>query len=529
MEDTFLNYDKFIQLYDSIKVIIDKLPSSKTKKTTYIKKNFPFESCFKTQGVYGITGLLNYKNNKIVFKTSVDVDLTTEHESFIIKELNPLRQYCPHFVGFLGSFPFVVSDSFIDQEEDSSQLWDKEEEHNNIPSTVMLLEYVGKYDLELLCKQDNISAIAHSQIVMVLTALQISQQKKHFVHYDLHLENIILRECDPSALFAYRFNTSTGIKSILIPTHGYFPVIIDMGSSYIDNYIGKNVATSIGHYKSGLQSTEWDPLNDTHHFMLRCIDILEISDYRWRDIGTKIMYNFKHIPIWRAKGWKQLTTDIHKILSKKIFEYYPSCLSIPIFVKYNNEILETLSYGTTVHWSSQFNSEEDLKINIIHNFTFLTNILTILDTEIEIERHILYILKEWVLFCSSNELNNLPKWKSTISEHVGKIPKIDWITFFDCIKQIIKCITHVLYTENITNIEIIEKSYEQTKLKEPHDIIHLLQQHFPNRFDILNKNTKIYTWDSINNSHSIINASSLKLDSNITFKDHSHILNKIFS
>jgi hypothetical protein len=41
---------------------------------------------------------------------------------------------------------------------------------------------------------------------MIISALQISQKHLNFTHYDLHVENILIRQCEPEAIFVYNIN-----------------------------------------------------------------------------------------------------------------------------------------------------------------------------------------------------------------------------------------------------------------------------------------------------------------------------------
>jgi hypothetical protein len=363
---------------------------------------------------------------------------------------------------------------------------------------------------------------------MILAGLQVAQQVKKFVHYDLHLQNILLREVHPSSIFVYRLQTQHGPRMVMTPTHGHFPVIIDMGSSYIKDYDDKPVRTSIGNYKSGLMSTEWDPLNDIHHFLFRCIDFLEEKDSRWREIGTKLMYMFKKLPIWRYKGWKNLPVDIHKIILKKIFKYCPNICTSSFFMKYANGIIDTLSSGTKVKWTIQYPSEDDLIQPLRENLLQLAIFLDKWDTAFEDENTILFLFKEWVLFCSNNNFEKLTEWKMKMSEHIGKIPNGDWARLWECTHTLIRCITDLLARYNQNNKQLIEKAYEEIPVKEPFDMISILQRSFPNRYKIL-PSSEVHVWDMITKSHDITSGKALgiEVEQEILYKQHEDILNRI--
>ena len=51
------------------------------------------------------------------------------------------------------------------------------------------------------------------------------------------------------------------------PTYGFYPMFIDFATSFVDSN-NKNMLTSMDNYQSGIQSTIFDPLSDSHHFLL---------------------------------------------------------------------------------------------------------------------------------------------------------------------------------------------------------------------------------------------------------------------
>ena len=70
------------------KIIKDKLPS-----------DFKFIRNFSNQGKQGVVGILKIKDNDelCVYKISQYINHLARHEYYIMKSLNKLREYCPHF------------------------------------------------------------------------------------------------------------------------------------------------------------------------------------------------------------------------------------------------------------------------------------------------------------------------------------------------------------------------------------------------------------------------------------------------
>ena len=67
-----------------------------------------FDTLFDKPGKQGFVGLLNLKNKngkkmKYVFKISQYINYLIHHESIIMKGLNELSPYCPHFCKSIGT------------------------------------------------------------------------------------------------------------------------------------------------------------------------------------------------------------------------------------------------------------------------------------------------------------------------------------------------------------------------------------------------------------------------------------------
>ena len=67
-----------------------------------------FDTLFDKPGKQGYVGLFslknkNKKNKKVVFKISQNINYLIYHESIIMKGLNDLSPYCPHFCKMFGT------------------------------------------------------------------------------------------------------------------------------------------------------------------------------------------------------------------------------------------------------------------------------------------------------------------------------------------------------------------------------------------------------------------------------------------
>ena len=96
-------------------------------------------------------------------------------------------------------------------------------------------------------------------------AIAIAQRKKKFTHYDLHSYNIMMKKCNKDVVFLYVLDEE---NQFCIPTHGYYPVIIDFGFSYTEDMNDGPAWGSMGHTDVGFMSDRFDPIADPKLFLV---------------------------------------------------------------------------------------------------------------------------------------------------------------------------------------------------------------------------------------------------------------------
>jgi hypothetical protein len=559
--------DTLHTLYSSIEPKLKFLQSlPKKNKLQQLEKLIPFERCFSVKGVQGITGILRYRsdvqptdkvsktkskktlNHKteektiteglpIVFKISSDINLCVEHERDVLQALNSIRDWCPHFVGYLGYITVPIANDFIysekQHEEEEENIFERrcisdEEEYKIEPGTLrlwensedftnrsmILMEYIGLPDCSLSYSLHHMGRYGSmqqnlAQMIMVLCALETAQQELQFVHYDTHLDNILLKSCNEDLVFVYKYANSNDF--VIVPTLGHYPIMIDMGSSFCKNLIGDSVKTSISFYSSGLQPTVFDQLNDVHHFLFRCIDRLEMFNDRWRDIGTKLMHIFRHLPLWRYKGWKKLPSNLLKRLLKTICNVYPDIIQNEFWHEYTYEIMDLLVISTTIHWKQDdgYSANQDsLKCELEIAIRKLDHQLRMLDAfdGFDSDNDILLVIRELAelsrhVRVGENRELILPKdqeekVRQAIGLSVGKLPsQFSLKEMVLTIYQLGRIFSHLLALYLRDNMELIHQAYCQIKLKRPLDAVRLLQQMVPFRYRI-NSNTIFRVFDS---------------------------------
>jgi len=586
-QDSFLNYNYFLKLRKDVKNCfhgVDQLgPIHKLKK---MNNQFKFIKSFETKSVQGIAGILeakHVKNYPVVFKTSIEIDRIVEHENDIIESLNGLRQYCPHFVSSFGMHEFPISRTFIyttskknlsddelsDSEsesdsdyhsglEDQSDYSDEEytiddvelfmTDENYLPSNVLFLEYVSTLTFDKLTRYSNKDLI-NSQILGVMAALYIAQSYLNFTHYDLHIDNVLIRQCEPEAIFAYTING----YSFLVPTFGFYPVIIDMGSSYSKALEGKTLRTTVGNYDNGLQPSVFDQLNDLHHFLLSSLYSIEYECEEFYFISTRFLYFFKHIPVLRKNGWKKLPNEIvklsikfinkacqdmkinYKMIKKKhqIDDGVPriGINVLPVWYDLDRDLVEIFSCGIKLPWSDkleqelvdivksdnvvtseekEMSEEEVLQEAIRHSFlNFFTQFQKFDDLDrFDDPNDLLFMLRELVQLVVENwndikqkmtkiqSKNLLVQYKRRIIPDFKDLPfGLDWNELIVNCKWIIS-ILGVLFNKFVEpHKKIIEEAYHKTQIKGPLDLIKWFKQNATMR-PVYSKDTILYVWNA---------------------------------
>jgi hypothetical protein len=521
---SFLN-NKHLQILQNY---INKINDSQTgKKNQYgqykkrdilknVQKILTFDKVFSTRGVQGITGLLNVSNSpdKIVFKISIDLDRTIEHENLVSKDLNRLRAYCPHFVGNIGMINLPISNDFIN-DPDKESLFKNSNDY--FPCNVLLLEYISPISIYHVCKYlyKNKSLII-SQMVQIMMALEFAQLKCKFTSYDLHLDNILIRQIEEDSLFLYIHKG----RNVLIQTFGIYPVIIDLGSSYVKATEGHPMYTSADNYNNGLQPTLFDNLNDVHHLLISMLYYLDDKSYAYNFLRTRFMFLFRHIPILSQQGWKQLPRDILELVCNKIKKDCPKTKMYSVYSEYDEHIINILNGLIILPWTEH----GELDFNDCME-SFLIELQKIQDIDnISSTDDILYILRETVDVINlyrdiyhKNKNQAITKftkeWKSRISfiisNNLKAIPKnLNFEILFTSALNVADRLSANYYKYVEEHVAFISETYLQTKITCPWDAAKVLLQNATPTVNI-NNTCKIYIWDSAKENKTVIVPTSL--------------------
>lgn len=525
--DTFLNPS----FNDVVKSHIQDtfLPLSKKNKKQrfkYLRERLPFIKTFENKGINGIAGLCNVALNKslsipLVYKLSVNIDESISHEYDVALSLNQLRDFCPHFSYVYEQVCLPISRNYIDQERidtlesDEEEYWDEDDERlsiwdedtDTIQTKLLFYEFVSDVGLYYLYKyslKQNENKIPLSQMIMVLAGLEMAQSHTNFTHYDLHIDNILVRPCEDNSFFFYRFSTG---ETCLVPTFGFFPVCIDFGNSYSQSLDGKKVRSSIANYHNGVQSTTKDKLSDIHHFVLSSLCYLESKQDYWRQIATKCFITFSHLPVWRHKGWKKLP---YNILEKTVEGIESACKSITDLSLWNNytlQLLEILVMITDCPWSindTEYNENmrnQDLEVmyKLMNEFQQIDD-----DPNLVHNRDSLVCLKIMVDMINqgANE-NEVGIWKTSVSS-LYKVPKTFKVKeCFTWIRSLKKPLESLLNEYCLLNCQVRDNLYEKIDVKRPYDMIHQFQKWTSLKIEST-PTSKVYVWDAMKKQRHVI-------------------------
>ena len=158
---------------------------NKNKEKTF-DEWLEFDRTFEKPGKQGLVGLLKPKKSitniksKIVFKISQYINYLVQHEYSVMKGLNELSPYCPHFCKVIGTILCEV-DSDCRKSGNPFEIRTK----HPIEKEVLLTEYVeDSSKLYNYIKSKKIHEnVLYSAIKQVLMAIAIAQRKKNFSHY----------------------------------------------------------------------------------------------------------------------------------------------------------------------------------------------------------------------------------------------------------------------------------------------------------------------------------------------------------
>ena len=521
---------KFKNVSNTISFLQKQLKTIKNKKkNAYISSLIPYVRSFQTKGVQGIAGLLSCKHIDptiketfpVVFKISANIGKSVEHEDLILQQLNTTSDYFPHFMKSFGTietnvpfeffennFPTETTFSPSSSSEDDEEEEQNDEEENDkkvslfsstdekTPSTILLAECVERIPFYRLTKYCSDKNIIVSQILQVLFALQVGQHLFKFTHYDLHLGNVLEQQCEKNSVFLYHLEN----EWYTIPTFGFYPVLIDMGISHSNSSENRPMFSNTDSYYNGFQTTLFDPLFDVHHFLLSLFYPMEDENSTYDYLSNKISHIFRHLPVLRKSGWKELPCHVSRSIISKIKNDCKNYKTFPIFCSLDSEFLETIN-PLIILPIKKYENRENFS-SCFEEFCKQIDKLFLLE-ELQTDQIVFGILEIAMVV---NEFRNqtmtskvLSKFQNRVKERLSIIDgyvdtDIDYSKLFSSAIKLGETLS-TNYSYFISkNTSIIEKTYAKTAIKSPLDMFLFIQAHATPPFYV-NHETMIRVWD----------------------------------
>ncbi len=268
------------------------------------------------QGKQGITGMISVNGIPHVYKISQYMNFLVDHEYLILKGLNEIKGFCPHFCELIGKKTLPIHPGFREKDQDPFEYHSKP-----IMLDVLIMEYIPEsiplYDI--INNPTTPISVIMACIKQVMMAIGIAQRKKRFVHYDLHSLNILMKECRYDDVFLYVLDEE---NVFCVPTFGFIPTIIDYGFSTSKDIEGQPAYISLAYTEAGYMAPAFDILADAKIFLVSLAEDFKecrrgrSSTTKFRNIVKNI---FKNLPIDWVSGWDKSENQISIV--DQIFVY----------------------------------------------------------------------------------------------------------------------------------------------------------------------------------------------------------------
>ena len=463
-----------------------------------------FDILFNKPGKQGYVGLMDLKNKddkkkKYIFKFSQYINYLINHESIVMKGLNEISLYCPHFCKSFGKILCKVDPKNLKEGNPFNT-----ESKYSITKETLLSEYIDKSSkfYNYIRAIDRISEnVLYSTIKQVLLAVTIAQKKKQFTHYDLHSFNIMMRKCNKDAVFLYVLDNE---NQFAIPTCGHYPVIIDFGFSYILDMEDNPLWSSLAHTDVGFMSDRFDWVADPKLFLVTVSG--EIKEKRKSKRARKLRRVVKNLfyPLdidWDSgwdKGEKQGAADY---VTEMIRDYNPGSL---LFNKYEHYCIDLIQSMIILP------IEEQDYNDIGTSYTIFIKEWMKIENQISSPFYNLYILKgimdaaryvRAAYMCQSTRLDSIRTFRHQVHNRIGEVTnfcKIDNLHFEKMLCSLFifsKCVEGVLYDIITTRMNEKENEYKKLPLKSIEQIYGAIEANISDDY-VYNKNTTVFIFDA---------------------------------
>jgi hypothetical protein len=431
-------------------------------------------------GKQGFTGILQHPTNKnmcCLYKISKADDNLIDHEYEILNQLKPLAMYCPHIHNVYGILSFDTN-LFIDN--NPLRIEPKEK---IIKRDMLLMQFIShKYNFNQMIEDETIKDEHIINIMKQVILTIYMAQQYNFTHYDLHSENILVRNCNPNLFILYIFDQA----EYLIPTNGYISNIIDFGFSYCNN---PSLTCTLVHTQYGFTSSRFDPCADIKLFMVSVVDDIFREEKRKKisnRLANIVRNIFSGMNIHWSSGWdKSKLVSPVKIIRGLMSDY----------------VKESVLFSTTDIWFDTIQVLIDLPLNPMDYHNLETCVKGFIEEFVKFEErissktllnHVLRIFvnlvkeyrtsylrggeeTEWSIFEIKKQF--LEKYTQLVNYHV---PSIDYDKMICSLLVMSQCLEGLFYEYLEKRYTEKDKQYQIMRVKNILDFYHVLEHNFEN-------------------------------------------------
>ena len=492
-------FDNSIKMSNNINKELEYYEKNKLKKW---KDWLSISKIFTKQGKQGLTGIMKLKEDEdttFVFKLSQNIDYLVYHEKIVMSCLNEIAGFCHNFCKYIGS---ILCD--VDPNRRKAGNPFESDCKYSIEKEVLLMQ-----NIENACQFSKLIRLETSSddelisiVKQVLLAVSIAQKKKQFTHYDLHSNNILIKQCNTDLVFLYIIDKDT---QFYVSSSGFYPVIIDFGFSYCQDNLEQYYYSTFNHTDAGFYTDRFDEFADPKLFLITSSD--EIHTHK-QTRKSNILYNisrniFSCLKLDWDSGWDNYTSKCANDYVLKVLSKYNSVSKL--FKEYEYYFLDIIN--TLIVLPLEEHKYTDIEIPFQ---SFLKEFVKI-ENEFDNAFYSLYILKSIVDITRvvRNDYQNpqtreeaIKYFKRSIYERIDSVSKfckpqsINFETMLCSLLCLTRCIEGMLYDTMEYVYRKQKKIYKNIPLKNIDEIYTSIDVNIPDKYKF-NEKTIIKVFDCI--------------------------------
>lgn len=470
-----------------------------------------FDTVFEKPSKQGVVGLFKLKgkeqeDKKYVFKISQYINYLIQHEYVVMKGLNDLGSFCPHFCKCIGNIICKVDP----KTQKGKNPFDTQSKYT-IDKETLLSEYIDKS-----CKlynyiraNDRISEdVLYSTIKQVLLGISIAQKKKKFAHYDLHSFNVMMKKCNKDVVFLYVLDKD---NQFAIPTYGHYPVIIDFGFSYISDMEDGPLWASMGHTDVGFMSDRFDWVADPKLFLVTVSGEIKEkrNSKRARKLRRVVRNIFGPLNIDWLSGWdEEEDKSAADFVMEMLEDYNPGS---SLFEEYEHYCIDLLQSMIILPLEEQDYSD------IHKSYGVFVKEFLVIENQISSPFYLLYILKGIVdaarfvraaYMRQNTRIDAIRTFRNKVSQRVNEVAnfcKLDSLHYERMLCSLIifsTCAEGLLHDVIKTRMSEKEKEYKKLPLQSIEQIYGAIEANLPDDY-VFTKNSNVFVFDAINENSDI--------------------------